>query len=103
VWIFAAGSWGLGQCSAALLEDPTIAGVLRHCATPPGGGPVNVPIPGAMPAPAPVEVQATVRPFLGGAPIDCTAAPGACVLAVARVELDGSTSVVSTPLTFGGG
>jgi hypothetical protein len=98
VWIFGSGAWGLGQCSAAVLDDPTVGGVLAHCATPPGGGAVTVP--GEL---ADVEVQATVTPFGGGPETDCTARPGACVLVLARVEADWSTSLVSTPLTFGGG
>jgi hypothetical protein len=63
-------------------------------------GRASVTVPGDL---ADVEVQATVTPFAGGAPTDCTARPGACVLVLARVESDWSTSLVSTPLTFGGG
>jgi hypothetical protein len=98
VWIFDSGAWGLGQCSADVLGDPTIGGVLAHCTTPPGGGAVTVP--GDL---ADVEVQASVTPFGGGPATDCATGPGACVLVMARVEEDWSTSLISTPLTFGGG
>lgn len=47
-----------------------------------------------------IEAQATIQPPIGG-PIDCTAAPEACVAVLVRVEQDASVSLLSRPLTFG--
>ncbi len=41
-----------------------------------------------------------IQPPIGG-PIDCTAAPEACVAVLVRVEQDASVSLLSRPLTFG--
>jgi hypothetical protein len=103
-WIFSSGLWALGQCDRAVVDDPTVAAVFAHCTVPPGGGAVTVP-PGPSPSPPgfDVDVLATVTPFLGGPPTDCTSAVGACVLVLTRVEQDGSLSLLTTPLSFAAG
>jgi hypothetical protein len=42
VWIVHTGEWGLVQCDAGLVDDPTLFGVFANCGLPPGG-PVDVP------------------------------------------------------------
>jgi hypothetical protein len=83
----------------AVADDPTLSGVFTHCAAPPPGGPVAVP---GSTFTASVEVAATIDRILSGT-TDCAAVPGACVLALGRVEQDGSASVPAVPLAFGGG
>jgi hypothetical protein len=96
VWFVRAGAWALGQCGAGIVDEPSVAGVFRHCAVPPGGGAVEVP---GSTLSAELAVQATIAP-LAGPPVDCRSAPGACVVTLARYEQDGGTTVLTTPLTF---
>jgi hypothetical protein len=96
VWVFGSGAWGLGQCGAGVLDDPTIVGVLTHCASVPGGGAVALPS-----GPVTVSAAASLTPFLAPDRVDCTAAAGACVVALTRVESDGSVSLLAAPLAFG--
>ena len=99
VWIFTSGVWGIVQCAAAVADEPTILGVFTHCAGAEGTGPLTVP--GSTFA-TEVTVRQQITPVLGGS-VDCAAAAGACVLAIARVEADGGVSLHTSPLTFGGG
>ncbi len=95
LWIVHTGTWAVGQCDAALTADPTMAGVFRLCIVPPGGGAVDVPVSTVS---AEVEAQAGFTPPVGG-PVDCTTGPGACVVALVRVEQDGSFSLHTAPLS----
>jgi hypothetical protein len=95
-WAFpATGQWALAQCDASVVAEPTILGVFTHCA-PAGGGPVEV-LDATLEAD--VTVTAAVEPVLGGR-VDCTAGPDACVLALTRVEQDGSVTLRPAPITF---
>jgi hypothetical protein len=96
LWIFPTGRWSLGQCAATVADDVTIGGVFSTCAPLPGAEPLHVP---GSTFEAEVTVRAEVDPVLGG-PVDCTTAPGACVLALARIESDGTVTVHTTPVTF---
>lgn len=96
VWVFPSGGWSVVQCDAAVRDDVTLRGVLTHCGIPPGGGPVDVP---GSTFDRQVEVVTTLDRILGGT-TDCTSEPGSCVLAAARLELDGSLSLHPTPLVF---
>ena len=95
LWIVHTGTWAVGQCDAALTADPTMAGVFRLCTVPPGGGAVDVP---GSTLSAEVEAQAGFTPPIGD-PVDCTTGPAACVVALVRVEQDGSFSLLTSPLT----
>jgi len=88
--------WGVGQCAAAVADDPSILGVFRYCGPAPGRGPLDVP---GSTFEADVTVRAQVDPILGDA-VDCTAGPGACVLAITRVESDGTVTVHTVPIAF---
>ena len=96
VWIIHTGQWGLVQCDAGLADDPTLYGVFANCALT-QGGPVDVP---GSTFTRDVPVAASLDRILGGT-TDCTAAPGACVLALGRFEADGSATLLTTPLAFG--
>jgi hypothetical protein len=89
------GRWAVFECGRAIVDDATPLGVISHCAVPPGGGPV----PGSG-SDLTVEVQAqdTITSIVGTT--DCTSAPDACVIALARVEADGSVSLLTGPLSF---
>ena len=93
-WIFpSTGGWGIGQCDAAVLADPTILGFFTHCASaPPGVADV---------AGSTVDVDVTVESgftAILGDQVDCTASADACVLTLARVEQDGSVSMHAAPV-----
>lgn len=95
-WIFpSTGGWGVGQCDAAVLDEPTILGFFTHCAVAPPGV-ADVP---ASTVELDVAVRAGFTAVLGGQ-VDCTAAPDACILALARVEQDGSVSVHAALVAF---
>ena len=96
-WIFpSTGGWGVGQCDAAVLDEPTILGFFTHCAAaPPGVADV---------AGSTVDVDVTVRAgftAILGEQVDCAASADACVLVLARAEQDGSVSLHATPVAFG--
>ena len=95
LWIFHTGPWVLGQCAADVATNPTVVGVFTNCTTT-VGGPVDVPSSGFS---QPVTVAGTISRILGGT-TDCTAAPGACVMILARFEEDATLTLLSTPLTF---
>jgi hypothetical protein len=90
------GRWAVLQCGGAVADDPTLPGILTHCAAPPGGGPVAG---DGADLVVDVEIQATVT-SLFGTTADCTAGAGACVVALARVDPDATVSVLTSPLAF---
>jgi hypothetical protein len=97
VWVFpSSGRWTVFECGRAVVDDATIPGVLSHCGVPPGGG--AVPDPGSD-LTVEIEAQDTIM-SLAGTTTDCGSAPDACVIALARVEDDGSVSLLTGPLTF---
>jgi hypothetical protein len=97
VLLFPTGSWGLVQCDAALLDDPTLLGVFTQC----GGVEVAPPLQVTGPdVTATASVHATVHRFLGGT-TDCTSAAGACLLVLARWEQDATVTLHTAPLAFG--
>ncbi len=87
------GSWGVSQCGRGVLDDPTIRGVFVHCA---GGGPAEVT--GGV-VDTTITVRSTITPPIGP-PVDCHAAPDACLVVLARAEQDGTTSLHTTPIAF---
>jgi hypothetical protein len=97
-WFFpSTGGWGVGQCGTGMLDEPTILGFFTHCAVVPPGA---VDVRGST-ATVDVPVAASFTSILGHQ-VDCTTAPDACVLALARIEQDGSVSIHAAPFSFGG-
>lgn len=97
VWVFpSSGRWTVFECGRAVVDDATIPGVLGHCGVPPGGGPV--PGPGSD-LTVEIEAQETIT-SVAGTTTDCGTASDACVIALARVEEDGSVSLLAGPLSF---
>lgn len=97
-WIFpSTGGWGIGQCGAAVLDDPTILGVFTHCTVAPPG---TVDVPGST-ATVEVPVASSFTSILGE-PVDCASGPDVCVVVMARTEQDGSVSVHAAPVAFAG-
>lgn len=96
-WFFpATGGWGVAQCANDVVDEPTIFGFFTHCAA---AGPGAVDVPGSTAA---VEIPAAAAfTSILGADVDCAATPESCVLALARVEQDGSVSIHTTPISFG--
>lgn len=95
-WVFpSTGSWGIGQCGAAVLDDPTIVGVFTHCTVAPPG---TVDVPGST-AVVEVPVASSFTSILGHE-VDCASGPEACVVVMARIEQDGSVSVRAAPVAF---
>lgn len=90
------GRWSVLQCGSAVADDPTLPGILTHCAVPPGGGPVAD---DGADLVVDVEVQASVTSLVGTT-ADCTAGAGACVVALARVDPDATVSLLTSPLAF---
>ena len=97
IWIFPTGGWALTQCDKAIVDLPNLFGALSYC----GAAPVTrgVTVDGST-LDAPLDVQATLTKIVGGT-TDCTAAPGACVVGLVRLEQDGTLSTHLTPITFG--
>jgi hypothetical protein len=95
VWFLTSGGWGLAQCGRAIVDDVSILGVFTHCVGA-GAGPAEVT---GGEVEAAVTVRSTITP-LTGTPVDCAAAPDACVVVLARVEQDGTTSVHAAPIAF---
>jgi hypothetical protein len=96
-WIFPTGGWSLTECDAAVLDDPTLGGVLTHCSAAPTTRGVTVD--GSTLATT-IDVRATIPTILGGT-TDCTAAPGTCVVGLVRLEQDRSVSTHLEPIAFG--
>jgi len=97
LWIFPTGGWALTQCDRAVLDDVTLGGLLVHCAAgPPTRG---VTVEGTS-LDTTLEVRSTITKILGGT-TDCAAAPGRCVVGLARFEQDGSVSAHLAPVSFG--
>ena len=99
IWVVETGEWGVAQCDRAIADDPTLLGLFTHCAPVTADGPLEVP---GSTFSLGVEVRASLDRILGGT-TDCTAAPEACVLAVGRMEVDGSVTLHTVPLAFGPG
>jgi hypothetical protein len=97
-WFFpSTGGWAVGQCGAPAIDDPTIVGFFTHCTV---ASPGMVDVPGST-ASVDVAVASTFTSILGEE-VDCTTGPGACTLALGRIEQDGSVSVhFAPPLSFG--
>jgi hypothetical protein len=96
---FPTGGWSTAQCSAELGTAPTLYDAFALCAG--NGALTSVTISGStLPATA-LPVDASIDHLLGGT-TDCTAASGACILGLFRFEEDGSFTVHTAPLTFGG-
>ena len=93
VWFLTSGTWGVAQCGRGILDEPTIRGVFTHCA---GGGPAEVT---GGDVDTTITVRSTITPPIGP-PVNCNTAPDACVVALARVEQDGTTSLHATPIAF---
>jgi len=93
VWFLTSGTWGVGQCGRGVLDDPTIRGVFAHCA---GGGPAEVT---GGEVDTTITVRSTITPPTGP-PVNCNAAPDACLVVLARVEQDSTTSLHATPIAF---
>jgi hypothetical protein len=97
IWFVQTGAWGAVQCGRSVVDDPTLLGLFTHCAGIPSDGPLDVT---GSTFSLGVEVAATIEPILGGS-VDCAAAPDACVVAVGRMEQDGSITLHTVPLAFG--
>jgi hypothetical protein len=99
-WIFPeTGNWVIAQCDAAVVDAPSIASVFDRCTNVPGRGEVDVPSRQAELDLGTAAVQASITSFLGR-DVDCTAAPGTCVLTLLRLESNGSVTVLPAPLAF---
>jgi hypothetical protein len=88
------GEWALTQCDRRVTDAPSIAALYRWCGLPPGTGIVEVP---GTDLHATVEVQAHLA-TLTGHTTDCTTSP--CALALTRHEIDGTLTLLTTPLAF---
>jgi hypothetical protein len=96
-WFVKTGAWGVVQCDRAVADDRTLLGLFTHCAGVTTDGPLDVP---GSTFSLGVEVRASLDRILGGT-TDCTTAPETCVLAVGRMEEDGSVTLYTVPLSFG--
>ncbi len=98
-WIFpVTGTWTLGLCDAAVLDAPSIYSVFLHCTNVEGVGEVVVPGSGPVDL-GPATVRSSFTSILGEE-VDCAAGPGACVLALLRVESSGAATARGAPLAF---
>jgi hypothetical protein len=98
-WFFpATGGWGLAQCAHQVVDDPSIAGFFRWCGPLPTGSPGPIAVPGSD-LTTTVHPRARIDRILGGT-TDCTTAPDACVVTLARVEQDGSPTLHFAPISF---
>ena len=98
--LFASGGWSLAQCDASVKSatgQVTLLGLFQSCGFPPGGGVVDVT---ASSLEREVAVLRSLPRFLGGT-TDCGASPGACVVGLTRLEVDGSISHHLVPISFG--
>ncbi|HEY8545870.1 MAG TPA: lipase family protein [Acidimicrobiales bacterium] len=96
---FPTGGWSTAQCDAALGAAPSLHDLFTHCGTNGALTPVTVGDDGVLPA-TPLPVAATLPRILGGT-TDCTAAAGACVLGLVRLEASGAVTAHTVPLGFG--
>lgn len=93
-WLFpSTGGWAIGQCGRGVVDDPTIYGVFAHCTV---SGVAEV-AGSTLTAEAPARASFTT---ILGTPVDCTAAPDACVMILGRVEQDGAVSIHDAPVSF---
>jgi hypothetical protein len=98
-WVFpSTGGWAVGQCAADVVAAPTIRGVFENCAVPDGGGAVEV-TGGTFTTQ--LALRRTITSVLGET-TDCAASPDACVVALTRVERDGTPRVVTVPVSLAG-
>jgi hypothetical protein len=98
VWIFPSGGWSLTQCDATVLDDPGLADVFDRCAAAPTTRGVTV---DDNELHEPIEVRSRFTSFLGRE-VDCTVAPGACVVGLVRLEENTEVRAHLTPIAFGG-
>jgi hypothetical protein len=97
LWIFPTGGWSVTQCDRALVDEAGLAGALTHCAAAPVTRGVTV---GGSTLDTTLAVRSTITTIVGGT-VDCTAAPGACVVGLIRFDQDGTLSTHLVPVTFG--
>ncbi|MBN2621722.1 MAG: hypothetical protein JXA83_00080 [Acidimicrobiales bacterium] len=98
LWIFpTTGAWGIGQCAATAVDDPSVLGMFSHCAVAPPG---VASVPGSTLS-VDVTVAARFTSVLGDE-VDCTTGPDACSLVLMRIEQDGSISVHAAPVSVEG-
>jgi hypothetical protein len=101
VWIFPSGRWSLAQCDARVLagsggSGPGLGDLFDLCAAAPTTRTVTV---DDNQLHEPIEVASRFTSFLGGG-VDCTTAPGACVVGLARLEENGVVTTHLAPITF---
>jgi hypothetical protein len=94
---FPSGGWALTQCDAAVLDGrPSLYGAFDNCALPPTTQPVDIE---GSTFDSPFAAQATFTTILGRT-VDCTAAPGTCVVGLVRLEQNASVTTHLAPITF---
>jgi hypothetical protein len=93
------GGWLLTQCDASIVGELSLYGAFDNCALPPLTSAITVEGPTLD---APMTVAGSFTTFLGR-DVDCTAAPGACVVGLYRFEQDASSTGHFTPITFAPG
>jgi hypothetical protein len=93
-WFLAPGRWGLAQCDAELVADPSLHGVFDRCQAPTPDRAVVVPG-------SDLATTFTVHDHITsptGRTTDCRQHP--CLLVLGRVEQDGDLTLHHTPLPF---
>jgi hypothetical protein len=93
---FLTGGWALTQCDRAVVDQADLFGVFTHCSVAP---PTRIVTIDGSTLDTALDVQATITKILGGT-TDCTAAPGACVVGLVRLEQDLSLSTHLQPIAF---
>lgn len=96
VWIFPSGGWSLTQCDAAVLDDPGLGSVFDSCAA----ATTRVVTVDDNELHQPIEVRSSFTSFLGRE-VDCTTAPGACLVGLVRLEENTDVNIQLTPIAFG--
>ncbi|HEV7757561.1 MAG TPA: neocarzinostatin apoprotein domain-containing protein [Acidimicrobiales bacterium] len=94
LWFLAPGRWGLAQCEAEVVADPSLHGVFERCQAPTPDRAVAVPG-------SDLSTTFTVHDHITtptGRTTDCRQDP--CVLVLGRVEQDGDLSFHHTALQF---
>jgi hypothetical protein len=91
------GGWAVVQCDAAITEDVSLYNAFDDCAGPPIARAVTI---AGSTVDEPVTLASSFTTILGRQ-VDCTAAPGACVVGLYRFEQDASSTGHFTPVTFG--
>jgi hypothetical protein len=96
LWFLATGRWGLTQCDAAVVADPSLQAVFDRCQAPPTGLDGHIDVPGSD-----LSTTFTVHDRITtptGRLVDCR--QQSCVLVLGRVELDGDLTLHPVPLAF---